>query len=497
MIHAHSLGRAARYYAERTAFAAGGLTFRELHDRVGRIAGALTRHGFKKGDRLALLLPNELEFIELVYACAWLGLIVVPLNTRLSEKEIDHVLADATPHGLIRHSSLAVPTVQLPWQLVLDEEPLESPGGSYPDSIYDADAVFALIYTSGTTGLPKGVALTHANILANVDHINYWMRYREGGVYLHAAPIFHIADFPFMFASPAFGTCQTTIPKFSPQTFCQTVEREHVTHTVLVPTMINMLTQFDELKNYDLTSLERLGYGGSPIAPELIHRTREVLPNIELIQVYGLSESGFLTGLQDREHTEKRLTSCGRACPGIEVRVVDDAGKEVEAGQAGELVARGANVMRGYWNNPRETNLAFLNGRDGMFRTGDTGYQDADGYFYILDRLKDMIVTGAENVYSGEVEAVIYQHPAVREVAVFGIPDPKWGELVMASVVLKPGATLTTDALISFCRQSLANYKVPRRIEFSDTDLPKNGAGKILKKNLRERFWTDRERAVG
>jgi len=210
--------------------------------------------------------------------------------------------------------------------------------------------------------------------------------------------------------------------------------------------------------------------------------------------VYGLSETGFLTGLQNHEHTETRLTSCGRACPGIDVRIVDDAGKEVVVGRTGELVARGANVMRGCWNNLKETNLAF---RDGMFRTGDIGYQDAEGYFYLLDRLKDMIVTGGENVYSGEVEAVIYQHPAVREVAVFGIPDQKWGELVMACVVLKPAETLSADELISFCRLSLANYKVPRRIEFSETDLPKNGAGKILKKNLRERFWTDRERAVG
>jgi len=496
MIHTYSLGRAVRYYPERTAFASSGqpVTFRELHDRVGRIATALKNHGFKAGDRLALLLPNELEFIELIYACAWLGVIAVPLNTRLSQKEDDHALVDATPHGLIRHSSLAVPAVQLPWQLVLDKEPLESPTDSYPDTVYDPDAVFTLIYTSGTTGLPKGVALTHANILANVDHVNYWMRYREAGVYLHAAPIFHIADFPFMFASPAFGTCQTTIPKFSPQTFCQTVERERVTHTVLVPTMINMLTQFEELKNYDLTSLERLGYGGSPIAPELVHRTREVLPNVELTQVYGLSETGFLTGLQNHEHTETRLTSCGRACPGIDVRVVDQAGKEVGVGQTGELVARGANVMRGYWNNPRETDLVF---REGMFRTGDIGFQDAEGYFYLLDRLKDMIVTGGENVYSGEVEAVIYQHPAVREVAVFGIPDLKWGELVMACVVLKPGATLTADELITFCRQSLANYKVPRQVEFSETDLPKNGSGKILKKNLRARFWTAGERAVG
>src|SRR5260370_7897774 len=198
MVQTHSLGRAVRYYPERMAFTSGEerSTFRKLHDRVGRIAAALTKHGFRKGDRLGLLLPNEREYVELVYACAWLGVIAVPLNTRLSEKEIDHVLVDATAHGLIRHSSLAVPTVQLPWQLVLDEEPLESPSGSYPDTVYDPDAVFVLIYTSGTTGLPKGVALTHANILPNVDHVNYWIPYRNGGVYLHAAPIFHIADFP-------------------------------------------------------------------------------------------------------------------------------------------------------------------------------------------------------------------------------------------------------------------------------------------------------------
>jgi long-chain acyl-CoA synthetase len=335
--------------------------------------------------------------------------------------------------------------------------------------------------------------LSHENILANVNHTNYWMPYKEGGVYLHAAPIFHVADFPLMFAAPAFGACQVTIPKFSPQSFCETVQSERVTNTVLVPTMINLLTQFPDLKKYDLTSLEELGYGGSPIAPELIHRTREVLPKVKLVQVYGLTETGFLTGLRDAEHTEDRLTSCGRTCPGIDVRVVDNSGKEVEAGQPGELVARGANVMRGYWNNAEATSRAF---RDGAFRTGDVGYQDAAGYIYIMDRLKDMIVTGGENVYSGEVEAVIYGNQAVSEAAVFGIPDPMWGELVMAVVVLKPGKTLTADDLIAYCRRFLANYKIPRRVEFSETELPKSGPGKILKRVLRERYWAGHERAV-
>jgi long-chain acyl-CoA synthetase len=496
VIHTHSLGRAARYYPKGAALAPCGirLTFRELHDRVAEIAAALSGLGFEAGDRLALLLPNGPEYIELIYACSWLGVIAVPLNTRLSAVEIDRVLADASPRGLVRHSSLSVPTTSLPWQRVLDQDPWKLQHDSPPDIRYDPEAILALIYTSGTTGRPKGVVVTHANVLANVSNFNYWMRYPEGGVYLHAAPIFHIADFPAIFAAPTLGAYQIAIPKFSPRTFCETVERERVTHTVLVPTMINLLIQFSEARKFDLSSLEVLAYGGSPMAPELIHQTRELLPNLKLVQVYGLSETGFLTGLQDQEHTDDKVLSCGRPPLGVDVQVMDEAGKQVEPGRRGELVARGANVMRGYWDNPEETALAF---RDGLFRTGDLGYQDENGYFFILDRLKDMIVTGGENVYSGEVEAVIYEHPAVREAAVFGIPDSQWGEIVMACVVLKPGVTLSADDLITHCRRTLANYKVPRRIEFSENELPKGGSGKVLKRILRERFWGYQERAVG
>ncbi|HTC62343.1 MAG TPA: AMP-binding protein [Candidatus Saccharimonadales bacterium] len=496
MIYVHSLGRAWRFYGDRTALSPGGirLTFQELHERVEGIAVALSNQGFRAGDRLALLLPNGPEFIELVYACSLMGVIAIPLNTRLSTAEIDHVLTDASPHGMVRHSLLPSPTVQLPWQRLLDQEPWQAQNDSYPNACYDPEAVLALIYTSGTTGRPKGVKVTHANILANVDHFNYWMGYKEGGVYLHAAPIFHIADFPAMFAAPAFGAKQVTIPKFSPQGFCELVERERVTHTVLVPTMLNLLTQMPEGKSYDLSSLQVLAYGGSPMAPELVHRVRKLLPNVKLLQCYGLSETGFLTGLEDKDHVESKLLSCGRPCPGIDLRVEDETGKEVEVGQHGELVARGANVMHGYWNDQQDTTLAF---RNGMFRTGDIGYQDSNGYFYILDRLKDMIVTGGENVYSGEVEAVIYKHSAVREVAVFGVPDRQWGELVMATIVVKPEMVLSANDLTSHCKQFLANYKIPRRIEFSDTELPKSGSGKILKRVLRERFWAQEKRAVG
>jgi acyl-CoA synthetase (AMP-forming)/AMP-acid ligase II len=495
MMYTHSLGRAVRYFPERAAIGSDGKrwSFRQLHDRVAGIVAALSGDGFKCGDRLALLLPNEPRYLELIYACAWLGVTAIPMNARLSVAEIDRILTDANPRGMIRHSSLPAPTVQLPWQRVLDKKPLDAAGASCPDPIYDPDAILALIYTSGTTGRPKGVVVSHANIMADIDHMNYWLPQQEGGVHLHAAPIFHILDFPFIFAAPAFGTCQITIPKFTVASFCETVARERVSRTVLVPTMINLLLQSPELNRFDLSSQENVAYGGSPMAPELVRRVREALPQVKLTQGYGLTETGFLTGLLDDEHTPERLTSCGRTCPGIDLRVVDGVGREVQAGQRGELVVRGANVMRGYWHNPEGTDGAF---RHGMFRTGDIGYRDADGYFYILDRSKDMIVTGGENVYSGEVEGVIYQHPAVLEAAVFGIPDPEWGELVAAAIARKPGHTLEAGELIDHCRRVLAKYKVPRHVEFSDTELPKGASGKILKTALRERFWTNHKRAV-
>jgi long-chain acyl-CoA synthetase len=496
MIYTHTLERALRFFPQRTALASGKKrsTFQELHERVAEVAAMLLSRGFQRGDRLAILLPNESEYIELIFACSRLGVIAVPLNTRLSPAEIDHVLADASPRGLIRHSSMPVPTVRIAWDLVLDEEPLDFAYESVPDPIYDPETVLALVYTSGTTGRPKGVEVSHANVLANIHFLNYWTPYEEGGVYLHAAPIFHIIDLPLLFAASAFGTCQVTIPKFNPQQFCESVERERVTHTALVPTMINFLSQFPELNKYDLSSLKHLAYGGSPMAPDLIRRMRAGFPNLKLVQGYGLTETGFLTGLADHEHTEDKLLSCGRPCPGIDVRIIDESGNEVGFGQPGELVARGANVTRRYWNNSQETNAAL---RNGMFRSGDVGYQSADGYFYLLDRIKDMIVSGGENVYCGEVETVISQHPAVREAAVFGIPDPQWGELVMACVQLKPGKALSADELIAHCRRSLANYKIPRRIEFSEAELPKSGSGKILKRILRERYWAHEQRAVG
>jgi long-chain acyl-CoA synthetase len=268
--------------------------------------------------------------------------------------------------------------------------------------------------------------------------------------------------------------------------------------------MINTLCQFEGRAAFNLDSLDVLAYGGSPIAPALVREVRRSLPKAKLLQVYGLSEAGFLTGLTDAEHTDERLQSCGRTCPGIDLRVVDADGKPVAPGEPGNLVARGLGIMRGYWHDIEEdlpedessvdeTAEAL---RGGFFHTGDIGRQDKDGYFYIVDRAKEMIVSGGENVYSGEVEATIYEIPEVKEAAVFGIPDDKWGELVAAAVVLRPGTNLSADELKQYCRTRIASYKVPRHIEFMAEELPKSGSGKILKRVLREKYWAGQSRRV-
>jgi long-chain acyl-CoA synthetase len=268
--------------------------------------------------------------------------------------------------------------------------------------------------------------------------------------------------------------------------------------------MINTLCQFEELHAYNMESLEVLAYGGSPIAPALVRDIRRLLPKAKLLQVYGLSEAGFLTGLTDAEHTEDRLTSCGRTCPGIDLRVVKANGEPAASGELGNLVARGPGIMLCYWHDMEEnlagdesltdeTTEALLGG---FLHTGDIGFQDKDGYFYIVDRAKEMIVSGGENVYSGEVEAAIYEIPAVKEAAVFGIPDEKWGELVAAAVVLRPGTTLSVEELMQYCKTRIASYKVPRHIEFMTGELPKSGSGKILKRVLREKYWAGQSRQV-
>jgi acyl-CoA synthetase (AMP-forming)/AMP-acid ligase II len=507
MIYTHSIGRALQYFPQHTALLRDGqtVTYLELDFRVRRIAAALRRRGFLSGDRLAFLMPNGPDYIELVYACSLLGVIAVPVNTRYAGAEIDRLLNDARPRGLIRHSKFPAPTVSPDWEHVIDLASLDDAEGEpYAGEFYDPDAILVLLYTSGTTGDPKGAALTHANVFSNIHDLNHWLAYQEKAVFLHASPMFHIADFPAIFAAPVLGAAQMTLEHFDALSFCTSVQTNGVTHTVLVPSMINTLCQFPELAAFNLDSLDVLGYGGSPIAPALVREVRRALPKAKLLQVYGLSEAGFLTGLTDAEHTDDRLQSCGRTCPGIDLRVVDAAGKPVASGELGNLVARGPGIMRGYWHDieedlPGDESMVDESSealRGGFFHTGDIGRQDKDGYFYIVDRAKEMIVSGGENVYSGEVEAAIYEIPEVKEAAVFGIPDEKWGELVAAAIVLRPGMILSAEKVQQYCKTRIASYKVPRHIEFMTEGLPKSGSGKILKRVLREKYWAGQPRRV-
>lgn len=470
------------------------LSFSELSRWTDRIAADLIHRGLKRDDRLAVLLLNCPEYVPIIMACARLGIIVVPMNTRYSQAEVDAVIEDCGPRGIIRHNALPKPAKSLEWEVVLDDTQLGAEG-ELPEPMYDPDAIFGLFYTSGTTGRAKGVMLTHANLHANNLHTLPHIQLGPGKCYLHAAPMFHLADFPCLLMSLGSGACQVTIPRFELQSFCAMVQLHRVTNALLIPTMINFLTQYPELNSFDLSSLETTFYGGSPIAPEVLKRAREKLPRVKFSQGYGMTEaSPILTILRDHEHLPDKLLSCGKPPYGIDLMVADPDGNPMPTGESGEIAARGANVMKGYWNKPEETARTI---RNGWLFTGDIGQQDAEGFFYIVDRSKDMIVTGGENVYSTEVESAIYSHAAVKEAAVIGIPDKQWGELVMACVVVRDDCTVTADELIDHCRKYIANYKLPRRVEFYPNELPKSGTGKIMKRTLRDPFWKGMKRAVG
>jgi long-chain acyl-CoA synthetase len=491
-------------------------TYSELGARINRLSTGLGNIGIVKGDRVAILSLNCHRYLELYYGVPQIGAVVVPLNFRVPLAELKYV---------VQHSGARAIMVDESFRPAIDKLRGELPevhrfiylGDNAPDGytayekvLLDGSPRFegpdpaegdlvGLFYTSGTTGEPKGVMLSHRNIVANVDHSSRVYQPKSDDIYLHAAPTFHLADAATVFTNTTHGIKQVFIPRFEPKAVLQAVSREHVTLLLLVPTMINFVLQEPDLGQYDLSSVRQITYGASPIAPELLRRAIKTL-NCRFFQGYGLTEaSPLLTVLRPEEHeltgsASARLASCGKAVPGVEVRVVNDNGADIAAGEIGEVIARGPNIMVGYWRRPEDTAAAV---RDGWLYTGDLATLDSDGYIYLVDRKKDMIVTGGENVFSTEVEAALYEHPAVKEAAVIGIPDPEWGEAVHACVALMEGKDATAGELVEFCRSRLANYKLPKSIEFFDGELPKGGSGKILKKDLRERYWKGQSRRIG
>lgn len=493
-------------------------TWEEFDQRTDALARGLASLNIQRGDRVAVLMLNCHRYLELYYACARMGAVIVPLNIRLARAEIVFILNDSESKALIVDKNFAAYTTgrdtfpgveniiyagdETP-EGMFNYEDVVSKGSHMQESVDQAmedDDLSGLYYTGGTTGRAKGVMLSHKNIVSNAMHVIVATGYNEKDRYLHAAPMFHLADISSAFAITMVGARHVFIPLFNPEHVLQTIQEEKVTVALLVPTMLNMVLNHPRVDDYDLSSVRRLTYGASPMPIELLKKGLTKWGQI-FGQGYGLTEAApLLTSLESWEHVPdgppeqaRRLSSVGREILGVEVRVVNVDGEDIQPGEIGEIIARGPNIMQGYWRQPEATAAAIV---DGWLHTGDLATVDEENYIYIVDRSKDMIISGGENVYSVEVENALYTHPAVLEAAVIGIPHERWGEAVHAVVVLKPEMQTTEEELIAHIHTQIAGYKTPRSIEFFTEALPKSGAGKILKRNLREKYWHGQSKNV-
>ena len=487
-------------------------SWREIGDRVARLAGAIQGLGVKAGDRVAVLMLNSDRYLELYLGIAWAGAVIVPTNIRWSHAEIEDSLHDCRASVLVVDTAFAAMGVELAKAVALklvyaddDAEPAEArhyekliaASSPVPDAMASREELAGIFYTGGTTGRSKGVMLSHANIVSNALHMLSEGLLPDGTVYLNAAPMFHLANGGAMFASLIGGGTNVVVRMFNPELVMATIEKEKVTATLIVPTMIQMLTDHPSFKTADLSSLKRIMYGASPISEALLNRAMAGLPGTAFHQLYGMTElSPLATHLPWDQHTgdaatkKNRQRACGRAAIGCEIRIVDADRRPVATG---EVAVRGQNVMMGYWERPDETAKAVV---DGWMHTGDGGYMDEEGYVYLVDRVKDMIISGGENVYSMEVENVIAQHPAVSQCAVIGIPSEQWGEAVHAFVIPKAGTNVNAAEIIAFCKERIAGYKCPRSVDVRNEPFPLSGAGKVLKRELRRLYAQDSAQPV-
>ncbi|HEV7977437.1 long-chain-fatty-acid--CoA ligase [Amycolatopsis sp.] len=487
-------------------------TWSECAARVARLAGAFHALGVESGDRVGILALNSDTYHEYLFAVPFADAVVTPMNTRWSVAEIAFSLADSGTAVLLVDDAFAPMIPELRGRVpelktvihfgdgpapegALDLEELIATHEPVRDARRGGDALAGIYYTGGTTGTPKGVMLSHANLLISaLGSASTGVFIVPEGRLLHAAPMFHLADGAAWVARNVLGGTHVIISAFTPAGAAQAIQSHGVTDVLLVPTMIQMLVDSPETAGHDLSSLRRLLYGASPISEAVLERAAKRLPTAEFTQLYGMTElSPVTTVLTPAEHAVDGLRrSAGRAAPHAEVRIVDPEGNDVPPGVVGEVISRGGQVMLGYWNRPDETAAAV---RDGWMHTGDGAYMDERGYVFVVDRIKDMIVSGGENVYSAEVENALARHAAVAACAVIGVPDDEWGECVHAVVVLAVGAEVSAEELRAHCAEHIARYKAPRSVEFVDA-LPMSGAGKILKRELRARHWADTDRAV-
>jgi long-chain acyl-CoA synthetase len=499
---ANPLRRAEQTAARAEALVCGDhrLTFGEFVSRCRRLGTALADLGVARGERVAVLSFNSIPLLELYCAVPAAGRVVVPLNFRWADPELAYAIGDADAKVLFVDRDPGPLGDLVDTVVRLDTDGYESLLAATDESEFDPevrpDDLAGLFYTGGTTGASKGVMLSHANLIANAYNSQMFWPVGPGDVYQVIAPLFHAAGSTSVLQCIYQGVAQVLVPTFDPPAILDQIEREGVTASLGVPSMLAAQVEAQSANPRDVSSLRIYGHGGSPIATEVIRRASVAFPSTEFVHVYGATEtSPLVTAIRHEELLvdDERGRSCGQPLLGVELEIRGPDGEPCPTGEAGEVTARGDNIMLGYWNKPEQTAGVL---RDGWYHTGDVGRVDEEGYLYLLDRSKDMIISGGENVYCTEVEEALYTHPAVLEAAVFGIPDEQWGEAVHAVVVTRSGAAVTADEIVAHVRTSIAGYKVPRSVEIRSEELPKSGPGKVLKRELRAPYWAGHDTAI-
>jgi long-chain acyl-CoA synthetase len=490
-------------------------TWAELDERSSRLAQGLAASGVKAGDHVAFLDKNCPEYFEFLFGCGKINAVGVAVNWRLAASEMQYILNDAEAKvlvigaGFLAHLEEMQPGLKTVEEVIVIGEAAPT-GVAYrdwlaaqrpedPGVVASGGDVALQLYTSGTTGLPKGAMLTNHNFTALLGDIQNAWRLDELSVNAVAMPLFHIGGSGWALAGMSVGCHTAVFRELVPDELLADFERLRVTNAFLVPAMLQMLSSVAGEDQRDYSALRSIVYGASPITDDVLVRSMRTF-GCDFVQVYGLTETtGAITQLDAVDHDvagprASLLRSAGRPYPWVQLRIVDpDSGADRAVDEVGELWTRSSQNMLGYWNKPEATAAAIT--ADGWFRTGDAGFVDAEGYLFLTDRIKDMIVSGGENVYPAEVENVLAGHPAVDDVAVIGVPDDRWGETVMAVVVLRRELSAAPEELIAHCRQRLAHYKCPTTVVFAET-LPRNPSGKILKRELREPYWEGRARRV-
>ncbi|SHI86241.1 Acyl-CoA synthetase (AMP-forming)/AMP-acid ligase II [Desulfatibacillum alkenivorans DSM 16219] len=490
------------------------LTYQQLEERVNRLANALTGLGVKQGDKVGVIGENSAAFLQLYFAAAKIGAVTAPLNFRLSDPEIVHIVNDSEAMILFAGESYEervyalmnqMPGVKIfvtlekrVQEITYAEDLIQTAPSTEPLVDVDENDLAVLMYTGGTTGLPKGVMLSHRNILTGVISANLQYPIAPGEATCFVLPLFHVSFWPaFCFLLAGGKVAINRKPDLNE--ILRIIQDEKCQHMNAVPTIYGWLLQFANVDAYDLSSLRLLSYAGSPFPPEVLKQCMKKF-KADFAQGYGATETagGAVTGLSPEEHIlegpgSELLVSAGKPSLCAQVRITDEEGRVLPPGEIGEISAKGKHVMRGYWKNPELTAKVL---KDGWYHTGDMGRMNEQGHLFLVDRKADMIVTGGENVYPKEVEDVLYAHPAVLECAVVSAPDARWGERVQAVVVLKPDQTATPEELIEHCKAYLGGYKCPKDIAFWDA-VPKTPVGKILRKDVKKAFWTGHDRSIG